>query len=63
MSTKKNKTFPIVITSIIIMIIIYLFATVEQPYIACSKSTTNDLNIRVAEEIGKKVITRSDLAE
>ena len=61
MSTKKNKTFPIVITSIIIMIIIYLFATVEQPYITCSKSTTNDLNIRVAEEIsatidGNKII-------
>ena len=51
MSTKKNKTFPIVITSIIIMIIIYLFATVEQPYITCSKSTTNDLDIRVIEDI------------
>ena len=51
MSTKKNKTFPIVITSIIIMIIIYLFATVEQPYITCSKSTTNDLDIRVTEDI------------
>ena len=51
MSTKKNKTFPIVITSIIIMIIIYLFATVEQPYITCSKSTTNDLDIRGTEDI------------
>ena len=55
MSTKKNKTFPIVITSIIIMIIIYLFATVEQPYITCSKSTIDNLDIRVVEEISTTI--------
>ena len=37
------------------MIIIYLFATVEQPYIACSKSTTNDLDIIVAEDISATI--------
>ena len=55
MLKKKNKTFPIVITSVIIMIIIYLFATVEQPYITCSKITTNDLDIRIVEEISSTI--------
>ena len=55
MVNKKNRTFPIVITSLIIMIIIYLFATVEQPYIVCSKTTLNDLEIRVVEEVNATI--------
>ncbi len=55
MSTLKNKAFPIIITSIIIMIIIYLIATVEQPYITCSKTTTDDLGIRIVEEINTTI--------
>ena len=55
MVNKKNKTFPIVITTLIIMIIIYLFATVEQPYITCSKTITNDLDIRIVEDINATI--------
>ena len=38
-----------------IMIIIYLFATVEQPYITCSKTITNDLDIRIVEDINATI--------
>ena len=55
MVNKKNKTFPIVITTLMIMIIIYLFATVEQPYITCSKTITNDLDIRIVEDINATI--------
>lgn len=50
---KKNKSmiFPVVITILVIVIIIYLFATIEQPYVECSKSTTDDLNIKITEKL------------
>lgn len=51
MTANKSRAFPIIITCIIIMIIIYLFANVEQPYVSCSRSTTNDFGIRIVEEI------------
>lgn len=51
MSANKSRNFLIVITCIIIMIIIYLFANVSQPYVSCSKTTTNDFGIRIVEEI------------
>lgn len=51
MRTKKNRVFPIVITTLIIIIIIYLFVTVKQPYIECSKITTYDMGVTVREEL------------
>lgn len=51
MTLKKGKVFPMILTIIFIVIIIYLFATIEQPYVVCTKSTTNDLGIEVDEKI------------
>ncbi len=51
MSKKRNMFFPIIITAIIIMIIIYLVATAKQPYVECSRKTTDDLGITVKEEL------------
>lgn len=48
---KKGRIFPIIITLLLIIIIIYLFATIKQPYIECSKEITNDLAIQVSENI------------
>ena len=45
-----NNTINI-ITAIIIMIIIYLVATAKQPYVECSRKTTDDLGITVKEEL------------
>ncbi len=51
MTQKKGKVFPMIMTIIFIVIIIYLFATIQQPYVVCSKKTTNDLGIEVDEKI------------
>lgn len=51
MVAKKSKIFPIIITVLLIVIIIYLFATVKQPYVECSKDTTNQLDIEIKEEL------------
>lgn len=55
MTANKSRAFPIIITCIIIVIIIYLFASVEQPYVTCNRSETNDLGIRVVEEISVEI--------
>lgn len=47
----KNRTFPIILTLIIIIIIIYLFATLKQPYVECSKTTTDQFDIKIEERI------------
>lgn len=51
MTLKKGKVFPMVLTIIFIVIIIYLFATIKQPYVVCTKSNTNNLDIKVDEKI------------
>lgn len=51
MTLKKGKVFPMVLTIIFIVIIIYLFATIKQPYVVCTKSNTNNLGIKVDEKI------------
>lgn len=51
MGKRKSMVFPTIITIIIIMIIIYLVATVKQPYVECSRKTTDDLGITVKEEL------------
>lgn len=60
MTYKKGKFFPIFITIIIIVIVIYLFANIEQTEVKCSKRTTDDLGITIVEELntgldGKKI--------
>ena len=55
MSTNKSKFFPVVLSIIFIVIIIYLFSNLEQPVISCSKSGTDDLGIRVIEDIDTKL--------
>ena len=51
MKKGKNRVFPIVMTVLIIVIIIYLFATVKQPLVVCEKKTVNDLGIAISEEL------------
>lgn len=49
MFSNKGKGLPIVITIFMIVVIIYLFATLEQPLVVCEKRSTNDLDIVVSE--------------
>lgn len=51
MTLKKGKVFPIILTIILIIIIIYLFATIKQPYVVCTKNKTTDLGIQINENI------------
>ena len=51
MFSSKGKIFPLIITVMLIMIIIYLFATVEQPLVVCEKKNKNDLDITVSERL------------
>jgi len=51
MSNNSGRVFPIILTLIIIGIIVYLFATIKQPYVECSRTFTDDLGIVVEENI------------
>ena len=51
MVLKKGRAFPIIITVILIIIIVYLFANIKQPYVECSNTTTNSLGIEITENI------------
>ena len=51
MTLKQGRAFPIIITVILISIIIYLFATIKQPYVECSKKTVNELGIELQENL------------
>lgn len=51
MTNRKNRIFPVVITILLISIIIYLFTSIEQPYINCSKTTISDMNIKINEDL------------
>lgn len=51
MSTRKSMTLPIIITLIMIVIIIYLFATIKQTQVICEKVKTFDSDIRLEERI------------
>ena len=44
-------TLPIILTFIIIMIIVYLFATIKQTYVTCDKTRTFDSDIKVSENL------------
>ena len=51
MTNRKNRIFPIVITILLISIIIYLFTSIEQPYINCFKTTVSDMDIKINEDL------------
>lgn len=51
MKSSKKKIFPIIITVLIIVVIIYLFATVKQPLIVCEKETNDDLGVTILETL------------
>ena len=48
---KKNFFFPIVVTVLILLIISYLFINIKQPYVECTKTTVDDNNIKITEEL------------
>ena len=63
MKTRKSKLSPIVITILLIIIIIYLFTTVKQPYVECHREKTTDANVVVKENLktnldGNKITKR-----
>ena len=51
MNTRKSMKLPVVITLIMIVIIIYLFATIQQTEVICEKSKMMDADIRLNEKI------------
>mgnify|MGYP005771213745 CR=1 FL=1 len=51
MTLRRGRAFPIILTILLIIIIIYLFANIKQPYVVCTKETTNDLGIEINENI------------
>ena len=55
MVTRKSMTFPIVITSIVILIIVYLFTTIKQTEVVCDYNRTFDADVRLSEEIKAKI--------
>jgi len=67
MFSNKGKSLPIIITVMLIIIIIYLFATVEQPLVVCERKVTNDLDITVSEvletTLDGKEITKMELVK
>lgn len=51
MLKSKNKVVSIIITVIIIVVIMYLISNVSQPYIECSRKTTDEFDITIKEEL------------
>ena len=51
MTRKKNRIVPSIIVFSILIAIIYLFVTVKQPYVECSKSIINEFGITVSEVV------------
>ena len=60
MVTRKSMTFPVVITVMVILIIVYLFATIKQTEVICNRTRIFDGDVKVSEEVntiidGKKI--------
>lgn len=60
MSTRKSMTLPIVITFLVILVMVYLFANIKQTQVTCEKKYTFDSDVRLSEEVvatldGKKI--------
>ena len=51
MGTRKSMKLPVLITLILILIIVYLFATIKQTQVTCVKNNLFDDDIRVNEEV------------
>lgn len=51
MTFRQGRVFPIIVTVMLISIIIYLFATIKQPYVECSKTTTTEQGIQIIENL------------
>lgn len=59
MGTRKSMKLPIVITFIMIIIIIYLFATLQQDKVECEKTTTYDNGVKLTENITSTIDSNS----
>lgn len=51
MNLVKNKFIPIMITAAIIVVIIYLISSVEQPYVVCSKNVVDEFGVTISEKL------------
>ena len=51
MTFRQGRVFPIIVTVLLISIIIYLFATIKQPYVECIKTETTEQGIQIAENL------------
>lgn len=59
MGTRKSMKLPIIITFIMIIIIIYLFATLQQDKVECEKTTTYDNGVKLTENIASTIDSNS----
>ena len=57
-SKKSNFIVPIVLVAILIVIIFYLIANADQPYVTCKMSKSDNLNIEIKEDINVKLSSR-----
>ncbi len=67
MTKKKNMVVPSIITLLILMVLIYLFASVKQPYLECSKKVTdqygNTINEDLIVELNNNKISKMSLTK
>lgn len=61
----RSKIFPIVLTLLILIIIIYLFVNIKQPYIECFNTVTDSYGIKIKENLkvnmDSRMITKINL--
>ena len=62
MTLRQGRIFPIIVTVLLISIIIYLFATIKQPYIECSKTATTEQGIQIVENL-KVTLSSNNIAK
>ena len=51
MNTRKSMKLPIVITFIMLIIVVYLFATLQQDKVVCEKTTNFDNGVTLKEVV------------
>ena len=51
MNTRKSMKLPIVITFIMLIIVVYLFATLQQDKVVCEKTTNFDNDVTLKEVV------------
>ena len=47
----KNRVLPIVLTFLILIIVIYLFVNIKQPYVECVKTIRTDSDVSIKEKL------------